>query len=103
MLPVGGVPVFPVGGCADWPADDPACPAPAPPPDPCWASTQVPLNNSTANNMSFFDDIVRPPAFCFLAISLPAGRALWSRRSIALSLHAAGRGEYPADAVGGSE
>jgi hypothetical protein len=70
VLPVGGAPVLPVGGVEGdaWPGvaappGDPAPPAdPAPPPGAACATTHVAQNKITDNNISFFADIVKPPA-----------------------------------------
>ena len=82
MLPVGGWPVFPVGG-----VDGDACPGVAepgggaPPAGACCATTQVAQNRITDNNVSFLADIIRPPALNFLVIPLPACGTRWFKES----------------------
>ena len=70
VLPVGGAPVLPVGGAEGdaWPGvaappGDPAPPAdPVPPPGAACATTHVAQNKITDSNVSFFADILKPPA-----------------------------------------
>lgn len=97
-LPVGGVPVFPVGG-----AEGEACPGVVPPAGACCATTQVPQNTTTAASKSFFGDIMRSPAFGFFCIPLPAWRKGLAQKVMICSLKAVRHCEYPADAVSGNK